>query len=94
MWLKAKIFATRDDEQIEITQNDVVTHEETPGTVVALDVKWSFEGNISCHLDNKKKPLSRGFFWSVRIELIGLRKPTFYRILKMLVALADILAAY
>jgi len=30
------------DEQIEITQNDVVTHEETPGTVVALDVKWSF----------------------------------------------------
>lgn len=30
------------DEQIEITQNDIVTHEETPGTVVALDVKWSF----------------------------------------------------
>ena len=30
------------DEKIEITQNAVVTHEEQPGTMVALDLKWSF----------------------------------------------------
>ena len=30
------------DETIEITQNSVVTHEEQPGTMVALDVKWHF----------------------------------------------------
>ncbi len=30
------------DEKVEITQNSVVTHEEQPGTTVALDLKWSF----------------------------------------------------
>jgi len=30
------------DEKIEITQNSIVTHEETPGRIVALDIKWSF----------------------------------------------------
>jgi len=30
------------DEQIEITQNNVVIHEEAPGTMIEFDVKWSF----------------------------------------------------
>lgn len=30
------------DEKVEITQNAVVTHEERPGTALAIDVKWSF----------------------------------------------------
>lgn len=30
------------DEQIEITQNNVVIHEEAPGTMIEFDLKWSF----------------------------------------------------
>ena len=30
------------DEKVEITQNAVVTHEERPGTALAIDVQWSF----------------------------------------------------
>jgi outer membrane cobalamin receptor len=30
------------DETIEITKNTVVVHQETPGSSVALDIKWQF----------------------------------------------------